>query len=232
MVFLRRAKPAIYRKAFLADQYLITIKKEILKGRDMSITNGGAKPAARIHATAEVSPKAQIGAGSSIWHYVQIREGAVLGENCIVGKDVYIDFDVKVGNNVKIQNGCYLYHGLTVADGVFIGPRVVFTNDVYPRAISPDGQLKGNDDWEVGPISIGYGASIGTGSIIIPNVTVGEFALVAAGAVVTRSVPKHGLVMGVPARLVGYVCKCGRRLVQQGESYFCEKCNWTFQPGE
>jgi acetyltransferase-like isoleucine patch superfamily enzyme len=163
---------------------------------------------------------------------VQIREGAVLGENCIVGKDVYIDFDVKVGSNVKIQNGAYLYHGLTVADGVFIGPRVVFTNDAYPRAISPDGQIKGNDDWEVGPISIGYGASIGTGAIIIPNVSVGEFALVAAGAVVTRSVPAHGLVMGVPARLVGYVCKCGKRMVMQGESYVCQTCQWTFQPGE
>ncbi len=188
------------------------------------------KPAARIHATAEVSPKAVIGAGSSIWHYVQIREGAVLGENCIVGKDVYIDFDVKVGNNVKIQNGAYLYHGLTVEDGVFIGPRAVFTNDVYPRAINLDGSLKGNSDWEVGPIVIRYGASIGCGAIIIPNVTVGRFALVAAGAVVNRSVPDHGLVAGVPARLIGYVCKCGRRMTQQGDSYYCKTCDWTFQP--
>jgi UDP-2-acetamido-3-amino-2,3-dideoxy-glucuronate N-acetyltransferase len=198
----------------------------------MSTGESDVKPAARIHATAEVSPKAQIGAGCRIWHYVQIREGAVLGENCIVGKDVYIDFDVKVGNNVKIQNGSYLYHGLTVADGVFIGPRVVFTNDTYPRAISPDGTLKGNDDWDVGPITIGYGASIGTGAIIIPNVSVGKFALVAAGAVVTRSVPDHGLVVGIPARLVGYVCKCGKRMEPQGDAYYCQSCQWTYKPGE
>jgi acetyltransferase-like isoleucine patch superfamily enzyme len=186
----------------------------------------------RIHPTAEVSPKAQIGAGTRIWHWVQIREGAVIGENCIIGKDVYIDFDVKVGSNVKIQNGSYLYHGLTVEDGVFIGPRAVFTNDVYPRSITPDGKLKGNDDWEVGPILIKYGASIGTGAIIIPNVTVGRFALVAAGAVVTRSVPDHGLVVGVPARLVGYVCKCGRKMISQGEVYYCPTCDWTFKPKE
>jgi acetyltransferase-like isoleucine patch superfamily enzyme len=161
---------------------------------------------------------------------VQIREGAVIGENCIIGKDVYIDFDVKVGSNVKIQNGSYLYHGLTVEDGVFIGPRVVFTNDVYPRSITPDGQLKGNDDWEVGPILIKYGASIGTGAIVIPNVTVGAFALVAAGAVVTRSVPDYGLVVGVPARLVGYACKCGRKMDEKGAEYTCPKCGWTYKP--
>jgi UDP-2-acetamido-3-amino-2,3-dideoxy-glucuronate N-acetyltransferase len=193
----------------------------------MTDTQEVQRPNVRIHPTAEVSPKAQIGAGTRIWHWVQIREGAVVGENCIVGKDCYIDFDVKVGSNVKIQNGSYLYHGLTVEDGVFIGPRVVFTNDVYPRSITPDGQLKGNDDWEVGPILIKYGASIGTGAIVIPNVTVGEFALVAAGAVVSRSVPDYGLVVGVPARLVGYVCKCGRKLEQKGEEYYCPKCNWT-----
>jgi len=190
----------------------------------------GQRVNVRIHPTAEVSPKAIIGEGSRIWNQSQIREGAVVGKNCIIGKDVYIDFDVKVGDNVKIQNGAYLYHGLTVEDGVFIGPRAVFTNDVYPRAITLEGELKGADDWEVGPILVKYGASIGTGSIIIPNVTIGRFALVAAGAVVTRSVPDHGLVLGVPARLVGYVCKCGRKMTPQGDAYFCEKCHWTYQP--
>lgn len=187
---------------------------------------------ARIHSTAEVSSNARVGAGSRIWHYVQIREGVTIGENCIIGKDVYIDFDVKVGNNVKIQNGAYLYHGLTVEDGVFIGPRVVFTNDLYPRAITPEGDLKGNDDWDLGPITIKYGASIGTGAIIIPNVTVGRFAMVAAGAVVSRSVPDHGLVVGVPAKLSGYVCKCGRKMAKQGDSYYCQTCHWSFTPEE
>jgi len=184
----------------------------------------------KIHSTAFVSPKAKLGAGTSVWNNAQIREGVEIGENCILGKDVYVDFDVKVGSNVKIQNGSFLYHGLTVEDGVFIGPRVVFTNDVYPRAITPDGKLKGADDWEVGPILIKYGASIGTGAIIIPNVTIGRFALVAAGAVVSRSVPDHGLVMGVPARLVGYVCRCGSRMQSKGDEYYCSKCDWSYKP--
>jgi len=201
-------------------------------GKPLNTAQPQEKPPARIHPTAEISPAATIGAGCRIWHYVQIREGAVLGENCIVGKDVYIDFDVRVGNNVKIQNGAYLYHGLTVEDGVFIGPRAVFTNDIYPRAINPDGTLKGADDWEVGPTRVGYGASIGSGAIVLPNVTIGRFALVAAGAVVTRSVPDHGLVVGVPARLVGYACRCGRRMTPQGDGYFCSVCQWTYHPEE
>lgn len=184
----------------------------------------------RIHSTAFVSADARLGNGTSVWNNAQIREGVEVGENCIVGKDVYVDFDVKIGNNVKIQNGSSLYHGLTVEDGVFIGPRVVFTNDLYPRAITPDGKLKGADDWEVGPILIRYGASIGTGAIIIPNVTVGRFALVAAGAVVSRSVPDHGLVMGIPARLVGYVCRCGLRMQPKGAEYYCSKCDWSYKP--
>jgi acetyltransferase-like isoleucine patch superfamily enzyme len=184
-----------------------------------------------IHPSAEVSPKAQIGEGTRIWHQVQVREGVVIGKNCIVGKNAYIDFEVKIGDNVKIQNNALLYHGLTVEDGVFIGPAACLTNDVFPRAITPDGQLKGNDDWEVGPIVLKYGSSIGAGAVVLPNVTVGRFALVAAGAVVTRSVPDHGLVMGTPARLVGYACKCGRRLAMQEDGeWHCPKCGWSFQP--
>ena len=185
-----------------------------------------------IHSTAEVSPAAQIGAGTRIWHQAQIREGVTIGQNCIVGKDVYVDFGVVIGNNVKIQNSALLYHGVTVEDGVFIGPRVCTTNDRFPRAITPEGQLKTDDDWTVGPTLIQYGASIGAGAIILPDVTVGRFALVAAGALVTRSVPAHGLVMGAPARLVGYVCRCGRPLTQEGPVWRCAACDWSFQPAE
>lgn len=185
-----------------------------------------------IHSTADVSPKATIGEGTRIWHQVQVREGVVIGCNCIVGKNVYIDFDVKVGDNVKIQNNALLYHGLTVEDGVFIGPQACMTNDVYPRAITPDGKLKGNDDWAVGPIVLRYGASIGAGAVVLPGVTVGCFAMVAAGAVVTASVPDHGLVMGVPARLAGYVCRCGRRLEQEGDDWRCSVCDWSYRPVE
>ncbi len=169
-------------------------------------------PEAFIHPTAEVSPQARVGAGTRIWHQAQVREGASLGNHCIVGKGAYIDRDVSVGNNVKIQNGVFLYHGSTVEDGVFLGPGVVLTNDKYPRAITPEGELKGDADWEVGPIRVREGASLGAGAIVLPGVTIGRFAMVAAGAVVVRDVPDYGLVVGVPARLLGFVCLCGRPL--------------------
>jgi len=185
-----------------------------------------------IHSTAEVSPKAQLGNGTRIWHSVQVREGVSIGQNCIIGKDVYIDFDVKIGDNVKVQNSALIYHGATIEDGVFIGPQACLTNDRMPRAITSDGRLKGNDDWVVGPILVKYGASIGAGSLILPNVTVGRFALVGAGAIVSRDVPDHGLVVGNPARLVGYVCHCGRKMEQQGNVWHCSVCDWTFEPQE
>jgi len=169
-----------------------------------------------------------IGAGTRIWHQAQVREGVHIGEHCIVGKGVYIDLGVQVGSNVKIQNSALLYHGLTVEDGVFIGPGACMTNDTYPRAITPDGRLKADADWEVGPIRICYGASIGAGAIVLPNVTIGRFALVAAGAVVARSVPDHGLVVGVPARLIGFVCRCGRRLQETEAGWYCSHCDWTY----
>jgi len=165
-----------------------------------------------IHETAEVHPTVEIGAGTKIWHQAQVREHARLGTNCIVGKGVYIDFGVSIGNNVKIQNHALIYHGVTIEDGVFIGPQACLTNDKLPRAIRPDGTLKGDADWEVGHIRVCYGASIGAGAIVLPNVTIGRFAMVGAGALVTRDVPDHGLVVGVPARLVGYVCQCGGQL--------------------
>jgi UDP-2-acetamido-3-amino-2,3-dideoxy-glucuronate N-acetyltransferase len=183
-----------------------------------------------IHPTAEVSPKAQIGSGTQIWHFAQIREGAIIGQNCIIGKDVYVDFDVKIGNNVKIQNGALIYHGVTLEDGVFIGPQACLTNDPIPRAITSNGLLKGNDDWVVGTILVKYGASLGAGSVILPNLTLGRFALTGAGAIVTHHVPDHGLVIGNPARLVGYVCHCGRTLEQQGSGWYCTVCDWTFVP--
>lgn len=182
-----------------------------------------------IHPTAEVSPDARVGAGTRIWNQVQVREEAVIGDNCIIGKNAYIDFGVRIGSNVKIQNNALLYHGLTVEDGVFIGPAACFANDEFPRAMAPDGTLKGNADWEVGPTLVKYGASIGAGAVILPNVTVGRFAMVGAGAVVTRDVPDHGLVLGVPARLVGFVCRCGRRLNRENGGWHCPECGAVVQ---
>ena len=164
------------------------------------------------HPTADVSPKATIGHGTKIWHQAQIREDVHIGPNCIIGKDVYVDFGVSIGANSKLQNGVYVYRGTTVEDGVFLGPGVILTNDKSPRAINPDGSLKSGADWQIGPIHIKRGASLGAGSIVLPGVTIGKFAMIGAGAVVTRDVPPHGLVYGSPSRLHGYVCRCGQLL--------------------
>jgi UDP-2-acetamido-3-amino-2,3-dideoxy-glucuronate N-acetyltransferase len=185
----------------------------------------------RIHPTAEVSPKAQIGETTSIWNQAQVREGAQIGEQCIISKNVYIDFDVRIGNRVKIQNNCSIYHGATLEDGVFLGPHVILTNDLRPRAINPDGTLKGNADWEVSPVMIRYGAAIGAGAIILPGVTIGRFAMVGAGAIVTKDVPAHGLVVGNPARLIGYVCRCGGRAQEAEDAWRCQSCGDIVTPG-
>ncbi len=178
-----------------------------------------------VHPTADLSPKASIGRGTRIWHQAQIREGARIGTDCIIGKGVYIDFDVVIGNMVKIQNYVSVYHGSTVEDGVFLGPYVCLTNDKRPRAITPEGALKREEDWESGFILIRHGASIGAGAVILPDVTVGRFAMVGAGALVTRDVPGHGLVVGTPAALSGYACRCGHRLTQDNSgTWFCQVC--------
>ncbi len=170
-----------------------------------------------IHPTADVSPEAVLGEGTKVWHQAQVREGAVLGRNCILGKGAYVDFGVQIGDNVKIQNRASVYHGVTLESGVFVGPHVIFTNDKLPRAINPDGSPKSDDDWELGRILAKEGAALGAGSIIVTNVTIGRFAMVGAGAVVTRDVPDYGLVYGNPARLVGYVCSHGHQAEPTGE---------------
>ncbi|MCP4535624.1 MAG: N-acetyltransferase [Chloroflexi bacterium] len=171
----------------------------------------------RIHPTADVSEQAQIGEGTSIWHQAQVREGTNLGRNCIVGKGSYIDAGVTLGDNVKVQNYVSVYHGVTLEDGVFCGPHCIFTNDKRPRAINADGSLKAADDWELSPTLVKKGAAIGANAVIVCGVTVGEWAMIGSGAVVSRDVPDHGLVWGNPARLHGFVCPCGRRLKNPGE---------------
>jgi UDP-2-acetamido-3-amino-2,3-dideoxy-glucuronate N-acetyltransferase len=167
-----------------------------------------------IHPSADVSPKATIGAGTRIWHQAQVRDGAVLGRNCILGKGAYVDIDVRIGDNVKIQNYASVYHGTTLENGVFAGPQVVLTNDKLPRAINPDGSLKSDEDWDLGLILVKEGASLGAGAIVVAGVTIGRFAMVGSGAVVTRDVPDYGLVYGNPARLHGYACPCGHKLAK------------------
>ena len=169
-----------------------------------------------IHPSAEVSNQAQIGEGCRIWHHAQIRQGASLGQNCIIGKGVYIDAGVMIADNVKIQNYVSVYHGVTIEAGVFVGPHVCFTNDLYPRAINPDGTVKAADDWVMVETRICRGASLGANSTIVCGITVGEWALVGAGSVVTRDVPAHGLIWGNPARLRGFVCVCGQHFPVKG----------------
>ncbi|MDM8521550.1 acyltransferase [Anaerolineales bacterium HSG6] len=165
-----------------------------------------------IHLSANVSPKATIGENCYIWHEAQIREGVTIGSESIIGKGAYVDFGVTVGARCKLQNGVFVYHGATLEEGVMLGPGVMLLNDKTPRAITPDGRLKSADDWQVSPTHISYGAGIGGGSIILPGVTVGRWAIVGSGSVVTRDVPDYGLVYGNPARLHGFVCPCGQRL--------------------
>ena len=169
-------------------------------------------PSARVHPTAELEAEVRVGPGTSIWHRAQVRIGARIGAECVVGRDVFIDEGVEIGDRVKIQNGALIYHGVSIEDGVFIGPGAILTNDRYPRAITSTGDLARAQDWTVSPIVLRHGASVGAGAVLVAGIEVGRFAMVGAGAVVTRSVPSHALVVGSPARRIGWVCACGSRL--------------------
>jgi UDP-2-acetamido-3-amino-2,3-dideoxy-glucuronate N-acetyltransferase len=170
-------------------------------------------PSARVHASADLEADVTVGPRTSIWHRAQVRVGARIGAECIIGRDAFIDEGVSLGERFKVQNGALVYHGVTVEDGVFIGPGAILTNDRFPRAITSTGDLARGDDWTVSPITIHAGASVGAGAIVVAGVDVGSFALVGAGAVVTRTVADYALVVGNPARRLGWVCACGARLV-------------------
>ncbi|MFO8110558.1 MAG: acyltransferase [Thermoplasmata archaeon] len=173
--------------------------------------------------TSTVEKDADIGEDTKIWHYAHVRSGSKIGKNCNLGKDVYVDEGVVIGDNVRIQNGVSLYKGVLVKDDVFLGPHMTFTNDLYPRA--------NNNGWVAVETLVKKGASIGAHATVISGVTIGEYSMVGAGAVVTKDVPDFGLVYGNPAVLKGFVCYCGSRLsevYEENDDFMvlsCSKCD-------
>jgi UDP-2-acetamido-3-amino-2,3-dideoxy-glucuronate N-acetyltransferase len=172
-----------------------------------------------IHPTAVVDKTAIIGKGTKIWHFVHVRENAEIGENCVLGHGVYVDKKVKIGNRVKLENGANVYQGVKLEDDVFIGPNVTFTNDPYPRSFS--------SNWKIVPIYIKKGVSIGGGSVVSCGITIEEYAMIGAGSVVTKKIPPHALAYGNPAKIRGFVCRCGKKLVRhkKQEAFVLMECS-------
>lgn len=179
-----------------------------------------------IHPSAVVAENVTIEDGTHIWHDAQIREGAVIGQNCNIGKGVYIDKDVKIGNSVKIQNYVSVYNGVTIEDDVILAPNCTFTNDLYPRAF--------NKDWRTVPTLVKKGASIGANATILCGVTIGEYSLIGIGSVVTADTLPFSLMVGNPARMKNFVCRCGAELFMEKKDDFnlffkCKKCSKTLR---
>lgn len=186
--------------------------------------------APQIDPTAGISAHAQIGMGTRVSPYAQIREYAVIGDRCLIGVGAIIDARTRVGSHVQVSEHVSLVEGVRIADGVFVGAHVCFMNDLFPRAINLDGTSRRANDVEIMPTVVEYGASICAGTVVRCGVTIGRFALIASGSVVTRDVVPHSLTAGSPARHVGYVCLCGyplERVTTEDERLlgYCPRCD-------
>ncbi|MDD7941998.1 acyltransferase [Actinomycetospora lutea] len=170
----------------------------------------------RIHPTAEVEDGSRVGAGTTVWQFAHVRHGARVGEGCTLGRGAFVDEDVVLGDRVKVQNHALIYRPARLGDGVFVGPAVVLTNDLHPRAVTVEGAPKGVDDWDAVGVVLDEGCSIGARTVLLPGVHVGRWAMVGAGSVVTRDVPPFALVAGTPARRRGWVGRAGHRLEDLG----------------
>ncbi|WP_312642579.1 acyltransferase [Hydrogenoanaerobacterium sp.] len=174
------------------------------------------------HESAYIDEPCSIGAGTKIWHFSHVMQGAVIGENCSLGQNVVISPQVILGDGVRIQNNVSVYTGVVCEDDVFLGPSCVFTNVINPRSFVPR-----KDEYR--QTLIRRGASIGANATIICGNKIGCYALVGAGAVVTRSLPDFALAVGAPARVVGYVCRCGEKLIFERETTMCTACGTTYE---
>jgi UDP-2-acetamido-3-amino-2,3-dideoxy-glucuronate N-acetyltransferase len=186
-----------------------------------------------VTASADVDPRASVGAETSVWHLAQIREGAEIGIGCVIGRGAYIGPGVRMGDHCKIQNYALVYEPASLEEGVFVGPAAVFTNDHLPRAVLPNGSIKKAGDWERVGVTVRCGASIGARAVCVAPVTIGQWALVAAGSVVVKDVPDFALVAGAPARFVRWIGRSGIALepVADGRfrcrdtgAWYVEKC--------
>ncbi|MFC0675043.1 acyltransferase [Brachybacterium hainanense] len=192
-------------------------------------------PPYRVVDSADVADSASIGAGSSVWHLAQVREDAQIGTDCVIGRGAYIGTGVQMGDGCKVQNYALVYEPAKLGPGVFIGPAVVLTNDHFPRAVNPDLTPKSAHDWEPVGVTIEQGASIGARAVCIAPVTIGAWALVAAGATVTKDVPPHALVAGVPAKRIAWVGRAGEPLEPASDgtdSWVCPVTGDWYVPDE
>jgi len=175
-----------------------------------------------VHSSSFVDDGAVIGAGSKIWHFSHVMPGAVIGERCNLGQNVVVMPGTRLGNNVKVQNNVSIYEGVVLEDDVFCGPSCVFTNVMNPRShISRKAEYR--------QTLVRRGATIGANATVVCGVTVGEYAFIGAGAVVTADVPAYGLMVGVPARRVGWMCQCGVRLNVSAGTARCESCGSAYR---